>query len=199
MLRPGNAGSNTAAGPQDGASPERSNSLPSPAMPGPPGVTRARPPSRSLRLGGATHEFAKACREMGVVFSFGFPVTAEMRGGDHLALPLELASGDRGGRHEASGRLRLPKVRADRPEALAGRAPRVIVRKEHLQPGVPTQASSTRSRAFRHTAFICAPRDAREKRAPPHGRLVSSATASTPGRGPHPPREGGRAEEPALR
>jgi hypothetical protein len=71
LLRPGNAGSNTAADHVTvldlalEALPEHARARP---------VTRARRGCWPLRFGRATHLFAAACRERGAGFSFGFPV-----------------------------------------------------------------------------------------------------------------------------
>ena len=76
-LRPGNAGSNTTAdhievlGEALAALPESYR-----PRPGDPDSPRVLIRSDSA---GATHGFAAACREAGVGFSFGFPVTAKVR------------------------------------------------------------------------------------------------------------------------
>ena len=75
LLRPGNAGSNTAAD-HIALLGTAIESLPAEARPGPEGGPRLLARADSA---GATHEFAAACRQRGVGFSFGFPVTEEVR------------------------------------------------------------------------------------------------------------------------
>ncbi|GLY70949.1 hypothetical protein Atai01_75680 [Amycolatopsis taiwanensis] len=78
LLRPGNAGSNTAT---DHATvlDQALDSLPAAAQPcpGDPGSVRVVVRSDSA---GATHAFAKKCRSRGVWFSFGFPVDTRIQG-----------------------------------------------------------------------------------------------------------------------
>lgn len=71
ILRPGNAGSNTAADHVTVLDLALAQ-LPASYRPGYPGAGRVLLRSDSA---GATHELAKACVERGVEFSFGFPVT----------------------------------------------------------------------------------------------------------------------------
>jgi hypothetical protein len=77
LLRPGNAGSNTAADHVTvleqalAALPEHAR-----PCPGDPGSVRVVARSDSA---GATHSFAQACRDRGVWFSFGFPVDARIQ------------------------------------------------------------------------------------------------------------------------
>jgi hypothetical protein len=75
LLRPGNAGSNTAADHMTVLDMALAN-LPPEAQPG-----REAGPRLLARAdsAGATHDFAAACRAKGVAFSFGFPVTEEVR------------------------------------------------------------------------------------------------------------------------
>lgn len=77
LLRPGNAGSNTAA--DHITVLERAlASLPAYARPCPGVPDSVRVVARSDSAG-ATHAFAKACRDRGVLFSFGFPVDARIQ------------------------------------------------------------------------------------------------------------------------
>jgi hypothetical protein len=77
LLRPGNAGSNTAADHVTvleqalAALPEHAR-----PRPGDPGSVRVVASSDSA---GATHAFAQACRDRGVWFSFGFPVDTRIQ------------------------------------------------------------------------------------------------------------------------
>lgn len=77
MLRPGNAGSNTPAD-HEVVLDRAIDPLPEHARPRPGDDSSPTYVVRSDSAA-ATHRFAKACRETGVAFSFGFPVTAEMR------------------------------------------------------------------------------------------------------------------------
>ena len=75
LLRPGNAGSNTAAH-HIALLDMAIESLPPEARPGAEAGPRLLARADSA---GATYEFAAACRQRGVGFSFGFPVTEEVR------------------------------------------------------------------------------------------------------------------------
>jgi hypothetical protein len=75
LLRPGNAGPNTAAD-HIAVLDMAIDSLPTEARPGAEGGPRLLARAGSA---GATHEFAAACRQRGVGFSFGFPVTEEVK------------------------------------------------------------------------------------------------------------------------
>ena len=157
LLRPGNAGSNTAAD-HIAVLEMAIESLPPEARPG--AGTGPRLLARADSAG-ATHEFAAACRQRGVAFSFGFPVTAEMR---EAITSL----------HPSSWRAAIEEDGTRRPGAFVAEVTklidlrrwpegsRVIVRKEHPHPGAQLSLFDT-IQGFRHTAFICAPRDAREK------------------------------------
>ena len=75
LLRPGNAGANTAED-HIAVLDMAIEGLPAYARPGTEGGPRLLARADSA---GATHEFAAACRQRGVGFSFGFPVTEEVR------------------------------------------------------------------------------------------------------------------------
>lgn len=75
ILRPGNAGSNTAADHVQVLDLTLAQ-LPPRYRPGHPGAGRVVLRSDSA---GATHELAQACADRGVEFSFGFPVTARIQ------------------------------------------------------------------------------------------------------------------------
>jgi hypothetical protein len=75
LLRPGNAGSNTAAD-HIAVLDMAIESLPPEARPGAEGGPRLLARADSA---GATHDFAAACRQRGVGFSFGFPVNEDVR------------------------------------------------------------------------------------------------------------------------
>lgn len=77
LLRPGNAGSNTAAD-HITVLDRALASLPAGARPRPLDPDGPRLLARSDSAG-ATHAFAQACRERGVGFSFGFPVEARIQ------------------------------------------------------------------------------------------------------------------------
>jgi len=75
LLRPGNAGSNTAAD-HIAVLDMAIESLPPEARPGAEGGPRLLARADSA---GATHAFAAACRQKGVGFSFGFPTNEDVR------------------------------------------------------------------------------------------------------------------------
>jgi len=77
LLRPGNAGSNTAAD-HITVLEQALAALPEHARPCPGDPDTVRVVARSDSAG-ATHAFAKACRDRGVWFSFGFPVDARIQ------------------------------------------------------------------------------------------------------------------------
>lgn len=77
LLRPGNAGSNT-AGDHITVLDQAVASLPAQARPRPGDVDSPRVVARSDSAG-ATHAFAQACRDRGVWFSFGFPVDTRIQ------------------------------------------------------------------------------------------------------------------------
>ncbi len=78
LLRAGNAGSNTAAD-HVTVLEQALSALPAHARPRPGDPDSVRVVARSDSAG-ATHAFAKACRERGVWFSFGFPVDTRIQG-----------------------------------------------------------------------------------------------------------------------
>ena len=159
ILRPGNAGSNT-AGDHEVVLHRAIDSLPEHARPRP---GEPSSPSYVVRSdsAGATHRFARSCRDLGVAFSFGFPVTAEMR---EAIVSLHRSSWrpaleEDGSRREGASVAEVSKLIDLRrwPEGS-----RVIVRKERPHPGAQLSFFDT-IQGFRHTAFIFAPRDARER------------------------------------
>ena len=157
LLRPGNAGSNTAADHITvldlalAALPEHARPTPGP-QPGTWAGPRVLARSDSA---GATHAFAAACAERGVGFSFGFPVDARIqRIVDlipeqcwHPALQADRGDADdvREGAWvaEATGMLDL----ASWPEGS-----RLILRKEHPHPGA--QLTFTDADGLRVTAIL---------------------------------------------
>ena len=167
ILRPGNAGSNTAAD-HEVVLARAVDSLPEHARPRPGDDSS---PSYVVRSdsAGATHHFAKVCREMGVAFSFGFPITAEMREAIVSLHPSSWrpAVEDDGSRREGALVAEVTKLIDLRawPEGS-----RVIVRKERPHPGAQLSLFDTIC-GFRHTAFIFAPRDARERERRPMAAL----------------------------
>jgi hypothetical protein len=78
LLRPGNAGSNTAAD-HITVLDQALAGLPAHARPAPGEQGSVRVVARSDSAG-ATHAFAQACRDRGVLFSFGFPVDTRIQG-----------------------------------------------------------------------------------------------------------------------
>jgi hypothetical protein len=167
ILRPGNAGSNTAAD-HEVVLARAIDSIPERARPRP---GEQSSPSYVVRSdsAGATHHFAKVCREMGVAFSFGFPVTAEMREAIVSLHPSSWrpAVEDDGSRRDGAFVAEVTKLIDLRrwPEGS-----RVIVRKERPHPGAQLSLFDTIC-GFRHTAFIFAPRDPRERERRPMAAL----------------------------
>jgi hypothetical protein len=155
LMRPGNAGSNTAADHVELLEMSLA-SLPEPARPSKGDLSS---PDYTVRSdsAGATHVFANFCHEKGLGFSFGFPITAEVReaivalGEDHV---WEEAT-------EQDNEVRDGAWVAEITEHLDLRCwpkgSRVIVRKERPHPGAQLSLFDVEA-GFRHTAFICAPR-----------------------------------------
>ncbi|KZS56177.1 IS1380 family transposase [Mycobacterium ostraviense] len=150
LLRAGNAGSNTAAD-HITVLEQALASLPADWRPGPhnPGAPAVVVRSDSA---GATHKFARACRDRGVGFSFGFPVDARVwDAADTLNLgngwyPAIEASGEiRDGAWvaEATGLVDLSAWPA---------GTRLVLRKERPHPGA--QLRFTDIDGMRVTAFI---------------------------------------------
>jgi hypothetical protein len=111
---------------------------------------------------GATHDFAAHCRERGVGFSFGFPVTQEVR--DAI---LDLCDDEWWDAIDADdGEARDGAWVAEVTEMLDLEAwpkgSRVVVRRERPHPGAQLSLFDMIC-GFRHTAFIFAPRSEHEK------------------------------------
>jgi hypothetical protein len=149
LLRPGNAGSNTAAD-HITVLDQALAALPEHARPKPgdPGSVRVVARSDSA---GATHAFAAACRDRGMWFSFGFPVDARIqaivdRVPDHCwASAIETGGGIRDGAWvvEVTGMLDL---------ATWPHGSRVILRAERPHPGA--QLTFTDADGMRKTASV---------------------------------------------
>lgn len=111
---------------------------------------------------GATHDFAAHCRTRGVAFSFGFPVTQEVRDAivelddDEWWEAIDTEEGD----------VRDGAFVAEVTEMLDleswPKGSRVVCRKERPHPGAQLSFFDV-IEGFRHTAFIVAPRSAHEK------------------------------------
>lgn len=159
LLRPGNAGSNTAAD-HEVVLRHAIESLPEHARPRP---GDASSPAYVVRSdsAGATHRFAEACSQTGVGFSFGFPVTAEIREAIVSLHPSSWRPAI-----EADGSRREGAFVAEVSKLIDLRrwpkGSRVIVRKERPHPGAQLSLFDT-IQGFRHTAFIFAPPAGREK------------------------------------
>jgi hypothetical protein len=149
LLRPGNAGSNTAADHVTVLDLALAN-LPAEARPRPGDADSPRVVARSDSAG-ATHAFAQACRDRGVWFSFGFPVDTRIQAivdqvPAHCWAPaIEGDGGIRDGAWvaEVTGLLNLSTW----PEGS-----NVFLRKERPHPGA--QLSFTDADGLRITAFI---------------------------------------------
>jgi hypothetical protein len=148
LLRPGNAGSNTAAD-HIAVLDMALESLPARARPGAPGGPRLLARADSA---GATHAFAGACRQRGVGFSFGFPVGEDVRVAitvvpEEAWEPATEADGeDREGAYLAE-LTRLLDL-SGWPEGS-----RVVVRREHPHPGAALTLFELHD-GWRYTAFI---------------------------------------------
>jgi Transposase DDE domain group 1 len=149
LLRPGNAGSNTAAD-HITVLEQALASLPEHARPRPGDPDSPRVVARSDSAG-ATHAFAAACRARGVWFSFGFPVGTRIQAivddipEQAWAAAIETDGGLRDGAWvcEVTGALELSAW----PEGS-----RVFLRAERPHPGA--QLSFTDADGHRITAFI---------------------------------------------
>jgi DDE family transposase len=149
LLRPGNAGSNTAADHVTVLELALA-SLPEKARPRPDDPDGPRLVARSDSAG-ATHAFAQACRDRGVWFSFGFPVDTRIQAivdqvpAQCWAPAIDSDGGIRDGAWvaEVTGLLNLSTW----PDGS-----RVILRKERPHPGA--QLSFTDADGLRITAFI---------------------------------------------
>lgn len=149
LLRPGNAGSNTAAD-HITVLDLALASLPAQARPRPDDPDSPRVVARSDSAG-ATHAFARACRDRGVWFSFGFPVDTRIQQivdrvpAGCWAPAVETDGGIRDGAWvaEVTGLLDL---------STWPKRSRVVLRKERPHPGA--QLSFTEADGMRITAFI---------------------------------------------
>jgi len=150
IVRPGNAGSNTAADHIE---------LLDLALNGLPEAARPRPsdPSGPRLLvrtdtAGATHAFAAACRERGVGFSYGFAVTEAVRQAITV-IPEDVWAAA----IEADGAVREGAEVAEITDLIDLSAwpsgSRVIVRRERPHPGAQLSLFDTLGE-HRHTAFI---------------------------------------------
>jgi hypothetical protein len=148
LLRPGNAGSNTAAD-HIAVLDMAIGSLPACARPGAEGAPRLLARADSA---GATHEFAAACRQRSVGYSFGFPVDEDVR----LAISLvpediwEPAIEADGEERDGADLAELTRMLG-----LSGwpQGSRVIVRRERPHPGAALTLFELHD-GWRYTAFI---------------------------------------------
>ena len=170
MLREGNAGSNTAAD-HVGVLKMAIANLPEHARPvtGDPDAPCFVVRSDSA---GATHDFADACIDAGCGFSFGFPVTSDIREavGEIVTdidsegdIVVPAAGGGWAEAVEDDGTVREGAWVAEITDHLDLSAwpagSRVIVRAERPHPGAQLSVFDSES-GLRHTAFIFAPRPA---------------------------------------
>jgi len=158
MVRPGNAGSNTAVDHIE---------LLDMALDSLPEVARPRPgdpegPTLVVRAdaAGGTHDFAAHCRVVGVGFSFGFAITQAVR--DVIE---ELEPDEWWDAIEADEEIRDGAWVAEITEMVDTEAwpsgSRVIVRRERPHPGAQLSLFDM-IQGYRHTAFITAPRSGDE-------------------------------------
>jgi hypothetical protein len=148
LLRPGNAGSNTAAD-HIALLDMAIESLPSEARPGAEGEPKLLARADSA---GATHEPAATCRKTGVGFSFGFPVAEDVR----LAISLvpqdiwEPAMEANGEGRDGAYLAELTRMLDLSPWPEGSR---VIVRRERPHPGAALTLFEVGD-GWRYTAFI---------------------------------------------
>jgi hypothetical protein len=158
-LRPGNAGSNTTADHIEVLG-EALAALPESYRPRPGDTDSPRVLIRSDSAG-ATHGFAAACREHGVRFSFGFPVTATVRDAVAVLADADVLAGQDGRSVwcpavDADGEIRDGAWLAEATTLVDLSAwpdgTRLILRKERPHPGA--QLTFTDLDGLRVTAFI---------------------------------------------
>ena len=162
IVRPGNAGSNTATDHIEVFSLAIAN-LPEEARPRP---DDASAPQLLVRAdaAGATHRFAKVVAASGAAFSFGFSIDQQVKG---AIIPLD--DNDWLPAIEENGEVRDGAWVAELTELLDLSAwpvgSRVIARRENPHPGAQLSLFDT-DEGYRHTAFICAARpvDGRDPR-----------------------------------
>jgi Transposase DDE domain group 1 len=154
VVRPGNAGSNTAADHIEVLRLAVDN-LPEAARPR---KDDSEAPRYVVRgdSAGATHDFAAECFETGVGFSFGFAITEEVRGAVG-----KLSKRSWRPAIEEDGQVRdgawVAEITRHLDLSAWPKGSRVIVRKERPHPGAQLSLFDTQD-GLRHTAFICAPR-----------------------------------------
>ena len=160
IVRPGNAGSNTAADHIEVLD-LALEALPAHARPSPGEHTSPRLVVRSDSAG-ASHAFAAHCRSVGVAFSFGFPVTQDVRDAVELLEPDEWWDAIDGDDGEFRDGAWVADITASLDLEAWPEGSRVIVRREHPHPGAQLSLFDM-VEGFRHTAFICAARSTSEQ------------------------------------
>jgi hypothetical protein len=148
LLRPGNAGSNTAAD-HIAVLDMAIEGLPPKARPGAAGGPRLLARADSA---GATHDFAAACRQKGVGFSFGFPTHEEVR----LAIclvPEDIWEPAREGDGEERDGAYLAELTRMIDLSAWPTGSRVICRRERPHPGAALTLFEAQD-GWRYTAFI---------------------------------------------
>ena len=193
VVRPGNAGSNTAADHIEVLRLAVEN-LPEAARPSQDNPEAPRYVVRGDSAG-ATHDFARECFETGVGFSFGFAITEEVRRaiGKLSKRAWRRAIEDDGEPRDGAW---VAEITAHLDLSAWPRDRRVIVRKERPHPGAQLSLFDTED-GLRHTAFICCPPHRRPRPALAR-RTGASSPPTRPRRGPHPPGQSRRASQPAL-
>ncbi len=192
LLRPGNAGSNTAA---DHVTVLRwaLESLPVAYRPDPddPGAQQVLVRSDSAA---ATHTFAAACRTAGVGFSFGYPVDTRVRGAveilnanDGWYPAIESGDGIRDGAWVAEATDLVDMSRWPT-------GTRLILRKERPAP----RGAAAVHRLRRAAGHRLHHRHRTRSHRGPARRAGTAAPPTRPGGGPNPPSQGHRAAEPPV-
>jgi Transposase DDE domain group 1 len=160
IVRPGNAGSNTIAD-HIRVLDMALASLPAHARPRPGDPDGPRLVVRA-DAAGATHDFAAHCRARGVAFSFGFPITQDVRDAIVCLDADEWWDAIDSDGGEFRDGAWVAELTAYLDLDVWPEGSRVIVRKERPHPGAQLSLFDT-IEGLRHTAFLCAPRDASEQ------------------------------------
>ncbi len=160
VIRTGRAGSNTTAD-HIAVLDLALQNLPALARPRPGEVDGPRLVVRA-DAAGATHGFAKVCRDRGVAFSFGFAITGDVR---EAIVALDQGAWVAAVDDDEVGEVRDGAWVAEITDGLDLSAwpegCRVIVRKERPHPGAQLSLFDIEA-GLRHTAFICAPAGAEQ-------------------------------------
>lgn len=165
ILREGRAGSNTTADHIEVLD-QALASLPEQARPTP-GVGGGPRLVMRADAAGATHGFAAACRERGLAFSFGFPITQDVRDAVMATKPpawRDAINDDAD--YDIRDGAWVTEISKHLDLSAWPKGSRVFVRREHPHPGATLSVFDT-VEGYRHTAFIiaeaAAPKNSRDR------------------------------------